>query len=225
MSQLSLVVFDCDGTLVDSLHAIIHAMVTAFEGERMTPPGADAVRGIVGLSVPEAVAALAPGADAAQQLRLDHAFRAASIAYREAARGKDAPLYPGARAALERLEASGTLMAVATGKARRGLEHMLDTHDLRRHFVATQTADDAPSKPHPGMLENCERLTGAERAGIVMIGDTSFDITMAKNFGCAALGVSWGYHDVETLRRSGADLVIDDFSELDAALETLRRGM
>ena len=225
MRALSLVVFDCDGTLVDSLHAIVHAMVTTFEEQRMTPPDADAVRGIVGLSVPEAVAALAPDADAATQLRLDHGFRAASVAYREAARCKEAPLYPGARAALERLEQAGTLMAVATGKARRGLEHMLDSHDLRRHFIATQTADDAPSKPHPGMLENCERLSGADPAGMVMIGDTSFDMAMAKNFGCAALGVNWGYHDVATLRRSGADLVIDDFAELDAALETLRRTM
>lgn len=217
---MRLIVFDCDGTLIDSQAAIIHAMREAFAEVVRDPPSDDAIRGIVGLSVPQAVGALARGADAETLARLDAEFRRSSIAYRAANPGMSAPLYDGARDALDRLDATGALMAVATGKARRGLEHVFDVYDLRRYFVASQTADDAPSKPHPGMLENCERDTGASE--LVMIGDTSFDMTMARNHGCRTIGVTWGYHAPDTLREAGAERIIDDFAELDDALERLR---
>ena len=218
---MRLVVFDCDGTLVDSLFAIEHAMERAFAATGLEAPPAGAVRGIVGLSVPQAVAALAPGHPPETLAALDRAFRDASVAYRTANPGENGRLYPGARAALERLDAPETLMAVATGKARRGLEHVLDAFALRRHFTATQTADDAPSKPHPGMLANCERMTGIGPERTAMVGDTSFDMAMARAHGCTAIGVSWGYHAVETLLEAGAHRVIDDFADLDAALESL----
>ncbi len=221
MSALRLAVFDCDGTLIDSVHAIISAMRTAFERSGLPAPTSEAVRGIVGLSVPEAVAALAPDQDAPTRLHLDQAFRAASIALRKESSAADGVLYPGAYAALERLASTDALLAVATGKARRGLEHSMDVHAMRPFFTATQSADDAPSKPHPGMLENCARLTGAAAADTIMIGDTTFDILMAKSYGCAAIGVSWGYHPVEVLRKAGADIIIDDFAQLDGALEDL----
>lgn len=221
MSDPRLVVFDCDGTLVDSLFAIQHAMEQAFLSIDLDPPPAAAVRGIVGLSVPQAVAALAPNHPPEQIAALDRAFREASIAFRKTGPAANGQLYPGAMAALERLDTPETLMAVATGKARRGLEHVMDVFDLRRFFIATQTADDAPSKPHPGMLSNCERLTGIAPARTVMIGDTSFDITMARAHGCRAIGVAWGYHDSDVLHKAGADVIIHDFSDLDAALESL----
>lgn len=216
-----LIVFDCDGTLVDSLFAIQHAMQRGFESIGMDAPTPDAVRGIVGLSVPQAVAALAPGHPPETLAALDRAFRASAIAHRETGPEADGQLYPGTRAALDRLTTPETLMAVATGKARRGLEHTLDAFALRPFFIATQTADDAPSKPHPGMLQNCERLTGIAPARTAMVGDTTFDIAMARAHGCIAIGVSWGYHPVAALREAGAHVVIDDFADLDAALETL----
>jgi len=222
MSDLRLIVFDCDGTLVDSLFAIQHAMKLGFESIGMDAPTPDAVRGIVGLSVPQAVAALAPGHPPETLAALDRAFRASAIAHREAGPEADGQLYPGTIAALERLTTPETLMAVATGKARRGLEHTLDALALRRFFIATQTADDAPSKPHPGMLQNCERQTGVAPSQTVMIGDTTFDIEMARAHDCKAVGVSWGYHPVDALRAAGAHVIIDDFDELDAALEALR---
>jgi len=213
---LRLIVFDCDGTLVDSQAAIIHAMRAAFAGADLPPPSDEAVRGIVGLSVPQAVAALAPTEGHEVQALIDAEFRRASIALRASNPETNTEFYEGARESLDRLNASGELLAVATGKARRGLDHLLDQSDLRSHFVATQSADDAPSKPHPGMLQNCARLTGADR--MVMIGDTSFDMTMAKNFGCHAIGVTWGYHSNAVLLESGADVLVNDFAELEAAL-------
>ena len=186
-----LLVFDCDGTLVDSLHAIQHAMHEAFTLLSLTPPTAEAVRGIVGLSVPQAVAALAPNHQPDILASLDAAFRRSSVAYRAANPDSNGQLYP------------GTMDA------------------LRPFFTATQTADDAPSKPHPGMLENCERQTGIAPERTVMIGDTTFDIQMARAHGCTAIGVSWGYHPVDALHAAGAHVVIDDFAELDAALDML----
>jgi phosphoglycolate phosphatase len=214
--SLRLIVFDCDGTLVDSQAAIIHAMREAFAGADLPAPSADAIRGIVGLSVPQAVAALAPGQSGNVLAAIDAGFRQASLALRSKNPNANANFFEGARDCLDRLNNAGELLGVATGMARRGLDYLLDQSELRGHFVTTQSADDAPSKPHPGMLENCARLTGADR--IVMVGDTSFDMAMAKSFGCHAIGVSWGYHSDEMLRDSGADLLGHDFNELERAL-------
>ncbi len=214
--SLRLIVFDCDGTLVDSQAAIIHAMREAFSAAKLPAPSDDAITGIVGLSVPQAVAALAPGQSGDVLSVIDKTFRQSSIAWREANPNESATFYDGARDCLDRLNNSGELLAVATGKARRGLDHLLDQSGLRGHFVATQSADDAPSKPHPGMLENCARLTGADR--MIMIGDTSYDMLMAKSFGCHAIGVTWGYHSDAVLLESGADVLVRNFAELEEAL-------
>lgn len=214
--SLRLIVFDCDGTLVDSQIAIIDAMRKAFAAAALPAPEDEAIRGIVGLSVPQAVASLAGGQDPRVLAVIDAEFRRASIARRRERPDEVASFYPGARDCLERLNDAGELLAIATGKARRGLDHLLDVTGLNGHFVATQSADDAPSKPHPGMLENCARLTGADR--LVMIGDTAYDMAMAKSFGCRAIGVTWGYHPARILRESGADLLVDDFDALHRAL-------
>jgi len=214
--SLRLIVFDCDGTLIDSQVAIIHAMRSAFDAAELPAPDDEAIRGIVGLSVPQAVASLAAGHGPDQLSIIDREFRQASIRWRADNPDSNATFYPGARETLDLLNDAGELLAVATGKARRGLDHLLDTTDLRSHFVVTQSADDAPSKPHPGMLENCARMSGA--SDLVMIGDTSFDMLMAKSFGCKAIGVSWGYHADAVLHDSGADVLVHDFDELRAAL-------
>ncbi len=214
--SLRLIVFDCDGTLIDSQVAIIHAMRAAFGAADLPAPDDESIRGIVGLSVPQAVASLAEDHGPETLAIIDREFRQASIRWRADNPGASATFYPGARETLDHLNESGELLAVATGKARRGLDHLLDTTDLHGHFVVTQSADDAPSKPHPGMLENCARMSGAD--DLVMIGDTSFDMLMAKSFGCKAIGVSWGYHADAVLLDSGADVLVHDFDELRRAL-------
>ena len=110
-------------------------------------------------------------------------------------------------------------MGVATGKSRRGLDHVLEAHGLRRFFVTEQVADHHPSKPHPSMVQAALAETGVAPEDAVMIGDTSFDIDMGRAAGVRTVGVGWGYHGAGRLER--ADIVIDAFSALPAALETV----
>jgi phosphoglycolate phosphatase len=124
------------------------------------------------------------------------------------------PLYPGMSELIEALDADGWLLAVATGKSDRGLHAVLDQHGIRHRFVSLQTADRHPSKPHPSMIEAALADAGAHPADTVMIGDTSFDMAMARAAGVAALGVGWGYHPPGELFAAGARSVAMDSVEL-----------
>ena len=215
----ALVIFDVDGTLVDSRRSILAAMAGAFAAAGRPLPPEDRVLGIVGLSLPQAMAALVPQASAAENARLVQLYKDSYLALRRAGAGEgDAPLFPGALDALDRLQEAGHSLAIATGKGRPGLDHMLETHGLERRFIATQTADDAPSKPHPGMVLACLATTGFAARSAIVVGDTAFDMEMAQAAGARAIGVSWGYHDSSRLLDAGAERVIDAFSALDAAL-------
>jgi phosphoglycolate phosphatase len=220
MTGSSLVIFDVDGTLVDSQHLILAAMAFAFGEAGYPVPAREEVLSVVGLSLPQAMAALAAHLPEAETLRLAEHYRASFVGGRGG--GEDAPLYPGALAALERLAVRPeTLLGVATGKARRGLDHVFANHGLARFFVTSQTADGHPSKPHPSMLLAALSETGclAERA--VMVGDTEYDIAMGRAAGMATVGVAWGYHPRARLQAAGADTIIDSFDDLDAALAAL----
>ncbi len=218
MSDLHLVVFDMDGTLIDSQAFILTAMKRAFAKAGFPAPKDSEVLAIVGLSLEEAVSTIMPALNAREARDAANLYRDSFVELR-AERGGEASstLYPGARAALERLHAQDeTLLGVATGKARRGLDHAYESHDLGRFFVTSQTADDHPSKPHPSMLERALYETGCEAERAVMIGDTEFDIAMGAAAGFSTIAVSWGYHPLERLAQ--ADYLIDDFAGLDAVL-------
>ncbi len=129
------------------------------------------------------------------------------------------PLYPGVLEALEALEAAGWLMGVATGKSHRGLIATLTGHGLHERFVTLQTADCAASKPDPDMMLRAMDAVGAVPGATVMVGDTTYDMEMARNAGTSAVGVAWGYHDEKHLWAAGAHAVISDFAHLSEAVE------
>jgi phosphoglycolate phosphatase len=218
-----LAVFDMDGTLIDSQAVIIAAMADGFAAAGMPAPTPEETLSIVGLSLPEAMRALRPDAPEDLVAALVAGYRAAFVAMRAKSGGEaQSPLYPGARAALDLLAARGDLrLGVATGKARRGLDHAIDVHGLGGMFHSLHCADDHPSKPHPSMLHACLADTGAKASGAVMIGDTEFDIAMGRAAGMATIAVAWGYHPVARLCAAGADVVIDRFADLAPALDAL----
>ncbi|MGD1935467.1 MAG: HAD-IA family hydrolase [Candidatus Phaeomarinobacter sp.] len=219
--SLSFVVFDCDGTLVDSQHAITKAMALAFEAHGHEPPGHHQILSVVGISLEPAIARLMPGQDARAHSKLAETYKAIFSDMR-ASGDIGEHLYNGAQDAVTLLAATEALLGVATGKSRRGAESVLKEHGLRDHFVSVRTADDGPGKPHPHMLNLAMGDVGADPHETIMIGDTSYDMEMARSAGAGAVGVSWGYHTVDTLRSTGAHIVIDDFSELDGALAQVR---
>lgn len=224
MSDPRLIVFDVDGTLIDSQVVIIKSMAEAYRSVGLPVPSDAETLSIVGLSLPEAMRAISPEADNATVSALVDAYRATFLEHRANGGGEaSVPLYDGARDCLNRLnEAPANILGAATGKARRGLDVVIEAHDLHGIFVTLQTADFHPSKPHPAMLEAACQETGVAPDRAVMIGDTSFDMEMGKAAGYSTIGVAWGYHDLERLAAS-ADLIVHDFGQMDAAIDELLR--
>ena len=209
-----LVVFDCDGTLVDGQAAICDTMDEAFAAAKLGAPDRNEVRRMVGLSLPQALRILAPDAS-------ENAHAIALEAYKAGYRERrvtgilEEPLYDGMAALIERLDAAGWLLGVATGKSDRGLHACLDMHGIKHRFVTLQTADRHPSKPHPAMLEEALAEAGVAAADAVMVGDTSFDMDMARAAGVRAIGVAWGYHEPRELMEAGAIGVAETMEQLE----------
>lgn len=216
---LRLVVFDVDGTLIDSQRHIHASMTRAYEAAGLPAPLLSDVLRIVGLSLPEALARLLPDATETLRASVVEGYKASFAQERAQSL---APLYPGALEAIATLGArADTRLGVATGKSRRGLTHVLAAYGLDDVFVTTQVADDHPSKPHPAMLFAALRETGVAAGDAVMVGDTVYDIEMGRAAGLRTIGVTWGYHAAGALRDAGADRLIGAFEELPAAIDEL----
>lgn len=215
---MRLAVFDCDGTLVDGQADVCWAMERAFARAGLAAPDVSAVRRAVGLSLPQAVRALAPELSEDQNSAVTEFYRTSFRARREEGL-LDEPLYDGIAELLAGLHDAGWSLAVATGKSDRGLAACLKTHGIADLFVSLQTADRHPSKPHPAMLEAALFEAGAAAHQAVMIGDTSFDMLMARNARVRGIGVAWGYHAPSELVASGALSVAASVSALAQALE------
>ena len=214
-----LIVFDCDGTLVDSQATIIAAMGEAFAAHGLPAVNPVAIRRVVGLSLVEAMQTLLPDQKAEAHGLLAESYKRAFHELRR--RGMvEEPLYPGIAALLHALEARGFVLGVATGKSDRGLGLCLAGHGIAHHFVTLQTADRHPSKPHPAMLHAAIAEAGATPETTIMIGDTSYDMQMARAAGASAIGVDWGYHHPQELLDAGAHHVIDDTAALLRWIET-----
>ena len=208
-----LALFDCDGTLVDGQAGVCNAMELAFADAGLPAPDRHLVRRIVGLSLPQAIRQLTPDSSETLRSGIDAAYRERFRAAREAGMLVE-PLYDGISELVADLTTAGWTLGVATGKSQRGLEHCLATHGLTAQFATLQTADHHPSKPHPAMIAAALAETGATPDQCVMIGDTVFDMAMAKAAGVRALGVDWGYHTAAELIEAGAEAVAIDPAHL-----------
>lgn len=211
---MKLVLFDCDGTLVDSGDTIHQCMAQTFVDAGIASPTLDETRAIIGLSLDIAIARMLNCEVDASITALAQNYRQNFVTLRQS-EGFNEPLYDGILPLLTTLsERDDVLLGVVTGKSQRGVRHVFHRHDIGDHFMIVKTADDCPSKPHPAMvLESC-RETGMDVSSTIVIGDAIYDMQMAVSAGAVAAGVSWGYNSVPALRQAGAHHVLETPADL-----------
>lgn len=193
---------------------ICAAMQRAYDAHAIACPPRERVLSIVGLSLREAFQRLGEGHDGFPVDGMIEHYKQAFFDLRHSLEHHE-PLYPGARETVHALAArDDCLLGIATGKSQRGLRAILTHHELLPYFATLKTADDAPSKPHPGMILEAMREAGTEPHDTLMVGDTTYDMEMARAAGVHAIGVTWGYHPHVMLQRSGAADLVSDFAEL-----------
>ncbi len=212
--NFDLIVFDWDGTLMDSEVKIVRCMQGAAADAGIADPGAAAIRNIIGLGLSEAMETLFPSESRDARSLLVDRYRTHFLELDTT----DMPLFPGVVEGLTELAEHGYLLAIATGKARRGLNRVMDETGIRHFFVTSRCADEAFSKPHPRMLEEILDETGTQNHRALMIGDTEYDMQMARNARVSALGVSYGVHARDRLLESGALACLDSFPEVSSWL-------
>ena len=215
MPDPRLVMFDVDGTLVDSQAEILSSMQIAFERVGYPMPARSTVLATVGLSLAEAFSTLIPDAAPDVISKIATTYKTAYFENRIA--GARPVLFDGIDRVIRNLaKRDDILLGVATGKSRRGITALFDMYDWHDLFVTVQVSDDHPSKPNPSMIQSALAETGIDANLAVMIGDTEFDMQMARAAGVHAVGVSWGYHDRSRLDH--AHLIVDQVGDLETAL-------
>lgn len=210
MPELKTLIFDWDGTLCDSISRIVESMVAAAKLTGLDVPSERAVRDIIGLGLPEAIAILFPGLD---EPWLVEKLRQAYSDHYVALEQQPASLFPGVLEALDSFRSAGFKMAVATGKSRRGLDRVLAAHDLSGFFDMTRCADETLSKPHPRMLEEILNRLETPASCALMLGDSEFDIRMAHGARVRAVAATYGAQSREHLLQSRPEHCIDAFNE------------
>jgi len=209
--RFDLLIFDWDGTLCDSTALITQSIQVAFEAAGLPVPTREKASFVIGYGLAEAMRYLAPTATHEQVEAVLEAYKAHYLA-----RDGDVVLFDGVTEALTRYKEAGFLLAVATGKSRRGLDRALANTGLAALFDTSRCADECHSKPHPQMIEEITDVLGVPTGRGVMIGDTTHDLQMAANAGMGALGVSYGAHPKHELAALSPIGLFDSFAELDA---------
>ena len=221
---MKLVVLDCDGTLVDSQNGICEAMTHAFTGFGLVAPTREATLAIVGLSLPEAFAVLAAEHDEGLRAQMVQRYKSAFLEIKRDPELHE-PLFDGVAAAVEAFGARDDIvLGIATGKSRKGVERLFERERWAHRFLTVQTADNHPSKPHPAMLQAAMAEAGVTADRTVMVGDTTFDMEMARAAGTGALGVGWGYHSIDELHSAGAHGVIEACHSLTTDIDAFFAG-
>lgn len=208
--QFDLIVFDWDGTLMDSTAVIAGSIQAACKDLGLTVPSGQAARYIIGLGLNEAIAHLLPSLPDVDYPKLVERYRHYFLS-----RDADIPLFEGAERIVRDLHQAGFLLGIATGKGRHGLDRVLEQTGLRECFHETRCADECFSKPHPEMLHQLIGALGATSQRTLMIGDTSHDLLMAQNAGVAALAVSYGAHTRSDLLRLAPLACLDSIEDLE----------
>jgi len=215
-----LAIFDCDGTLVDSGGSIYRAVTETFTEHGIAVPPGRECRKVIGLSLVEAMQALVPDASADEHARLTDTYKRKFFEARAGGRVEE-PLFDGVAELLDTLEADGWLLAVATGKSDRGLGHCLECHGMGARFISLQTSDRHPSKPHPAMALQAMADAGATPETTIVVGDTSYDMGMARAAGAKGIGAGWGYHEPRELLAGGAVEVAEEPLDVLRVIERL----
>lgn len=210
MSKYSLIIFDWDGTLMDSEQHIVDSMQAAMREQNMSVLSGEAVRNIIGLGLPEAVQTLYPDEPEANRTRLCAAYSHHFVAGNPAT----LKLFPEAEAVLADLKAAGFKLAVATGKTRKGLDRLLAYNNWHSYFDGTRCADETRSKPDPHMLHELLVEFDCPPEQALMVGDTEFDLAMAASASIDSVGVSYGVHEVVRLQQHGPQQIVDHLTEL-----------
>ena len=216
MRQYELIVFDWDGTLMDSTGHIVKCMQQAIAELKLPPLGNSAVSHIIGLGLNEATQALYPGIDAQTTDALADEYRRIWLQ-----NPHDTPLFDNAKNLLTRLNHQEYFLGVATGKSRKGLNKVLESSELTSLFHATRCADECHSKPHPQMIEELIDYCGVMPNKTLMIGDTEYDLQMAHNAGADSLAISHGAHGIETLEACRPQAIVDDLFQVEHWLNNL----
>lgn len=215
-----LVIFDLDGTLIDTVVLVVEAFSNAFVSAGVVVPDEKTIRSISGLRLDIAVQRLAPNANETELNHIHGAYREAYLTSAKSSNREE--LFAGAKAVLQALgQRQDIELAVATGKPLAGVNRVVQAHDLHGVFTSLQTPDTCVSKPDPDMIDQAMGIVSASASTTVMIGDTTHDMEMARNAGVHALGVSWGYHEPEELKEAGAHMIIDDVAQMLGAIDHL----
>ena len=207
--RFELLVFDWDGTLVDSAGNIVASLQAAFRDLDLPVPSGEAARHVIGLGLQDALAYLDPELESSRYREVADRYSAHFLAGHE-----DIELFPMVEEGISALNRDGYLLAIATGKSRRGLDRALHDTALGAHFHASRCADEGLPKPHPDMLETLMRMLGVTRERTLMIGDTTHDLQMAASAGVPAVGLTYGAHPREELERLAPLACVGSFAEL-----------
>jgi phosphoglycolate phosphatase len=214
MNNYELIIFDWDGTLMDSVGRIVSCMQSAAKAENLAVPTAKQVKNIIGLSLPTAIDVLFPNCSAEIA---EHIIQQYKHHYVEVDK-TPTPMFANALALLTDLRDRHKILAVATGKARAGLQRVFQLSDTEHFFHTSRCADEALSKPDPQMLQSILAELNISPDKALMIGDTSYDLSMAKRAGVASIGVTYGVHNKTVLSQYDPIAIVDSLAELQVLL-------